>query len=130
VYLFVLQVDQPITPQNKADIALNKTVSPPFEGNNQNSSTLLVGSEFTFRVCVEVQGERTNFAEKVVMTDNLPPGLQFVSLSEQPSNRGKSRNVAIQPQVMTCRSREWLVRHAKARFPLNKTHDCPPAPEL
>jgi uncharacterized repeat protein (TIGR01451 family) len=91
MFLCVLQVDQPITPQNKADIALNKTVSPPFEGNNQNSSTLLVGSEFTFRVRVEVQGERTNFAEKVVMTDNLPPGLQFVSLSEQPSDRGKSR---------------------------------------
>jgi uncharacterized repeat protein (TIGR01451 family) len=84
----LLQTDRPITPQNKADIALNKTVSPAFEGNNQNSNTLLVGSEFTFRVRVEVQGERTNFAEKVVMTDNLPPGLQFVSLSEQPSDRG------------------------------------------
>jgi uncharacterized repeat protein (TIGR01451 family) len=82
-------MDQPITPQNKADVALTKTVSPAFEGNSQNSSTLLVGSEFTFRIRVEVQGERTDFAKDVVMTDNLPPALQFVSISEQPSNRGE-----------------------------------------
>jgi uncharacterized repeat protein (TIGR01451 family) len=81
-------MDRPINPQNRADVALNKTVSPAFEGNNQNSSTLLVGSEFTFRIRVEVQGERTNFAESVVMTDNLPPGLQFVLISEQPDDNG------------------------------------------
>jgi uncharacterized repeat protein (TIGR01451 family) len=107
--LLLLQTDLPITPQNKADIALNKTVSPAFEGNNQNSSTLLVGSEFTFRIRVEVQGERTNFAEKVVMTDNLPPGLQFVSLSEQPSDRGAWWLAPVYSCLCVC---AWVVNRA------------------
>lgn len=79
----------PIDPQSRADVALNKTVAPPFNGNNQNSSTLLVGSEFTFKIRVEVQGERRDFAENVVMTDNLPPGLLLLSFSEQPNDRGR-----------------------------------------
>ncbi|WIA14752.1 hypothetical protein OEZ85_003238 [Tetradesmus obliquus] len=91
--------DMPIAPQNKADVALNKTVSPPFNGNNQNSSTLLVGSEFTFKIRVEVQGERKDLAENVVMTDNLPPGLLFVSLSEQPNDKA----CTVAGSLVTCR---------------------------
>ncbi|KAF6260902.1 hypothetical protein COO60DRAFT_841003 [Scenedesmus sp. NREL 46B-D3] len=91
--------DRLISPQNKADISLNKTVSPAFEGNNQNSSTLLVGSRFRFRIRVEVQGERNSFAENVVMTDNLPPGLQFVSLREQPNDQA----CTVAGKMITCR---------------------------
>lgn len=75
-----LQFDSDIIPSGKPDVGVTKTVSPAVPNNAHVSQTKTVGFVFEFTITVTLNGNDP--AQDVVMTDNLPDGLELESVTE------------------------------------------------